>query len=68
MITSPGRLLVAGTGSELDQNLAIAYRNLGWGYYRYLDDIPGAIKHYETAIVINRMIPDTIMSWMCCTN
>ncbi len=35
---------------ELDQSLAIAHRNLGWGYYRYLDDIEGAIGHYEKAV------------------
>jgi tetratricopeptide (TPR) repeat protein len=35
---------------ELDQSLAIAYRNLGWGHYRYRDDIDGAIGYYETAV------------------
>ncbi len=35
---------------ELDEDLAIACRNLGWGYYRYMDDIEGAIGYYETAV------------------
>jgi len=35
---------------QLTPGLAIAHRNLGWGYYRYLDDIEGAIEHYETAV------------------
>lgn len=35
---------------QLDPTLAIAHRNLGWGYYRYLEDIAGAIDHYETAV------------------
>ncbi|MEA3461496.1 MAG: tetratricopeptide repeat protein, partial [Bacteroidota bacterium] len=35
---------------ELEHGLAIAHRNLGWGYYRYLDDIEGAIGYYETAV------------------
>lgn len=37
---------------ELNQELALAHRNLGWGYYRHLEDIPGAIEHYETALQI----------------
>lgn len=35
---------------QLAPGLAIAHRNLGWGYYRYLDDVEGAIEHYETAV------------------
>ena len=35
---------------QLEPSLAIAHRNLGWGYYRYLEDIAGAIDHYETAV------------------
>ncbi len=42
---------------ELNQELAIAFRNLGWGYYRYLDDIPGAIEHYETALGVKQDDP-----------
>ena len=34
--------------------LAVAYRNLGWGYYRYYDDIPKAITYYEKAIALNK--------------
>lgn len=33
-----------------DPSLAIAYRNLGWGYYRNYKDIPKAISAYEKAI------------------
>ena len=32
---------------------AMAYRNLGWGYYYYLDDVPKAITQYEKAISLN---------------
>ncbi len=35
---------------RLNQEMAIAHRNLGWGYYRHLEDIEGAIGHYETAV------------------
>ncbi len=30
--------------------LAMAYRNLGWGYYRHYQDLEKAIPHYEKAI------------------
>jgi tetratricopeptide (TPR) repeat protein len=36
-----------------NSSLAIAYRNLGWGYYRHHEDIPKAIGYYEKAISIN---------------
>jgi len=36
-----------------DPELAMAYRNLGWGYYRHYNDYPEAIEHYEKAISIN---------------
>jgi tetratricopeptide (TPR) repeat protein len=35
---------------ELDPGFAPAYRNLGWGYYRALSDIPRAIQSYEQAV------------------
>ena len=35
---------------RLNPEMAIAHRNLGWAYYRYLDDIAGAIRYYETAV------------------
>lgn len=35
-------------------DLAVAFRNLGWGYYRHLNDVPQAIGHYEKAIGLNR--------------
>jgi tetratricopeptide (TPR) repeat protein len=34
-------------------DLAIAYRNLGWGYSRYYSDADKAISHYETALTYN---------------
>jgi tetratricopeptide (TPR) repeat protein len=35
-------------------SLAIAYRNLGWGYYRYYNDVSKAIPYYEKAISLNK--------------
>ena len=43
-----------GQAVKLNPRMAIAERNLGWGYYRYLDNVPGAITHYEKAISLNR--------------
>ncbi len=34
--------------------LSVAYRNLGWGYYRHYNDIKKAILFYEKAISLNR--------------
>lgn len=42
---------------RLDPGLAIAYRNLGWGTYRHLDDVVGAIAYYEQAVVLNSEEP-----------
>jgi len=42
---------------QLDPGLAIAHRNLGWAYYRYLEDIAGAIDHYETAVSLKEDDP-----------
>jgi tetratricopeptide (TPR) repeat protein len=36
--------------AELEPSLAIAWRNLGWGYYQFSHDIPKAIKAYEKAL------------------
>lgn len=36
--------------SELD----MAYRNLGWGYYRHYNDFQKAIPYYEKAIALNK--------------
>jgi tetratricopeptide (TPR) repeat protein len=33
--------------------LAVAYRNIGWGYYRHFDDAQSAIGYYEKAIALN---------------
>jgi tetratricopeptide (TPR) repeat protein len=38
---------------EHNPSLAIAYRNLGWGYYRHYDDVQKAINYYEKAISLN---------------
>jgi tetratricopeptide (TPR) repeat protein len=54
-------ILYWGQAVKLNPLMAIAHRNLGWGYYRYLDDIPGAITHYETAISLNRNDPGYIL-------
>jgi tetratricopeptide (TPR) repeat protein len=50
-----------GQAVKLNPRMAIAHRNLGWGYYRYLDNVPGAIAHYETAISLNREDPTYIV-------
>ena len=34
-------------------SLAIAFRNLGWGYYRHNEDVPKAIEFYEKAISLD---------------
>lgn len=36
-----------------EPNLAMAYRNLGWGYYRHYNDFQKAIPYYEKAIALN---------------
>jgi len=35
---------------ELDPAFALVHRNLGWGYYRALSDVPKAIQSYEQAV------------------
>lgn len=37
-----------------DADLAMAYRNLGWGYYRHYNDFEKAIPYYEKAIGLNK--------------
>ena len=39
---------------ELNPDLAIAYRNIGWGYYRHYNKIPEAISSYEKAMKITQ--------------
>ncbi|MDO8951288.1 MAG: DUF5107 domain-containing protein [Draconibacterium sp.] len=39
---------------ELNPGLAIAYRNIGWGYYRHYNNIPEAISYYEKAMKITQ--------------
>jgi tetratricopeptide (TPR) repeat protein len=36
-----------------EPNLAMAYRNLGWGYYRHYKDFQKAIPYYEKAITLD---------------
>lgn len=38
---------------EKEPGLAIAHRNLGWGYYRHYGDLSKAIHCYEKAIALN---------------
>lgn len=42
---------------KLDPSLAIAWRNLGWGYYRHSQDIPKAITAYEKAYALKKDEP-----------
>ena len=39
-----------------EPGLAMAYRNLGWGYYRHYKDIQKAIPYYEKAIALDNSI------------
>lgn len=41
---------------ENDPNLAMAYRNLGWGYYRHFKNLEKAIPYYEQAIALDNSI------------
>lgn len=42
---------------QLEPSLAIAWRNLGFGYYHHLQDIPKAIAAYEKAISLKNDEP-----------
>ncbi len=42
---------------KLDASLAIAFRNLGWGYYQFNHDIPKAISAYEKAVDLKKDDP-----------
>lgn len=42
---------------SLDPTLAIAFRNLGWGYYQYSHDVPKAIAAYEKAVNLKKDDP-----------
>jgi tetratricopeptide (TPR) repeat protein len=37
-----------------DPNLAMAYRNLGWGYYRHFNNFKKAIPYYEKALALSK--------------
>lgn len=41
----------------LDPTLAIAFRNLGWGYYQFNHDVPKAISAYEKAVNLKKDDP-----------
>lgn len=43
--------------SELAPDLSIVFRNLGWGYYYYKNDIARAIENYEKAVNVNKNEP-----------
>jgi tetratricopeptide (TPR) repeat protein len=45
------------TAVKLDPSLAIAWRNLGWGYYQYSHDLAKAINAYEKAFEIKKDDP-----------
>ncbi|MCU0455700.1 MAG: DUF5107 domain-containing protein [Bacteroidales bacterium] len=42
---------------QADASMAIAFRNLGWGYHRHYNDLPKAISNYEKAVSLNRNEP-----------
>jgi tetratricopeptide (TPR) repeat protein len=42
---------------KADQELSIAYRNLGWGYYQFKGDGIKAIEAYEKAVALNKDEP-----------
>ncbi|AWG22784.1 hypothetical protein FFWV33_15230 [Flavobacterium faecale] len=39
---------------KYEPKLAMAYRNLGWGYYRHLNNLDKAIIYYEKAIALDK--------------
>jgi len=39
---------------KLDPSFAIAFRNLGWGYYQFNKDVPKAISAYEKAVNLKK--------------
>jgi tetratricopeptide (TPR) repeat protein len=45
------------TAVKLDPAMAIAWRNLGWGYYQFSHDLPKAIAAYEKAFEIKKDDP-----------
>lgn len=54
----PGKAILCWNRAiRINPELAIAHRNLGWAYYRYLNNVPRAIQHYETAINMKRDDP-----------
>ena len=42
---------------KLEPSLAIAWRNLGWGYYQHSRDLPKAIYAYEKALEVKKDDP-----------
>jgi len=54
----PGKAIEAWENAvRLDPSLAIAHRNLGWGYYHHQGDGLKAISSYEKAMALNKNEP-----------
>jgi tetratricopeptide (TPR) repeat protein len=45
------------TAVKYDPSLAVAWRNLGWGYYQYSHDLAKAINAYEKALAVKKDDP-----------
>lgn len=50
--------------TEVTPALPIVYRNLGWGYSHFYNDIDQAISYYEKAVQLNKMKLFIIRNWM----
>ena len=51
----PGKAIASWENAiKNEPTLAIAYRNLGWGYNRHSHDVKKAIPYYEKAISLNK--------------
>ena len=51
----PGKAIASWENSiKNEPTLALAYRNLGWGYNRHAHDVKKAIPYYEKAISLNK--------------
>ena len=42
------------TAVKLNPDLAVAFRNIGWGYYYHFKNIPEAISYYEKAMKLTK--------------
>jgi tetratricopeptide (TPR) repeat protein len=50
-----------GKSKELDDRFATVHRNLGWGHYRFRNDIAKAISGYEEAIACDNRDPRLLL-------